>query len=305
VAVVPVVNNTYLRTTRLPSRAADALVAFDRSGRELYCTFGGSPCSERLTRAGKPDVKLPRPRGSFRPPRGLKPRPTRLGRLLQRGAAAGATVSVYAPGIAIFDTVTVAPRISQLLRAAGAESSCVRARVEAGRWVADESGGAAATASRFRLDLHPHSEGAFVDGLPPPYDGCEIGGLYGHRWDDRYGTHTALEIPLTRRGRLFFADRGAARDLAYLVRSAAGQRARLAEDPSPILDAVARRHPGRLARLAADYARAPVGAVGFWIGRDRIVFSEVSTTRRRFVVVAKRGTLKLLSQNLGDLAFVF
>ena len=40
--------------------------------------------------------------------------------------------------------------------------------------------------------------------LPRPWDGCEIQGGYGHLWPDRNDSHSAVEIPLTKKGRRFF-----------------------------------------------------------------------------------------------------
>ena len=65
-----------------------------------------------------------------------------------------------------------------------------------------------------------------IFGLARPYDGCEVEGGYGHTWPDRNHSHSAVEIALTPRGRRYFADRAAARDLALLVRSHAMQKIR-------------------------------------------------------------------------------
>jgi hypothetical protein len=57
--------------------------------------------------------------------------------------------------------------------------------------------------------------------------------------------------------------------------------------------------------LASPGAKVSVDTIGFWIGERRLVFTVTSSTKRRFFVVATRGTLKLPGKNLGDLAFVF
>jgi hypothetical protein len=141
--------------------------------------------------------------------------------------------------------------------------------------------------------------------LPPPYDGCEISDVYGHYWNDRLGPHSMIEIPLTATGRHFFEERASARDLAYFVRSVAVQKIRLSQDPLPALNAFARRYPGRVVALSSPNASPPQGAVGFWVDKRRIVFSETTPLRRRLFVIAKRRSLRLEANNLGDLAFVF
>jgi hypothetical protein len=138
-----------------------------------------------------------------------------------------------------------------------------------------------------------------------PYDGCEIGGLYGHRWNDAFGTRNAVEVSLTVRGRHFFNDRGAARDLAYFVRCERVHKIRVSATPRVGLEWFVRRYPGRVVALARPTGRVPKDVVGFWIGSRTIVFTVTSSTHRRFFVVARRGTFKLPSKNLGDLAFVF
>ena len=58
-----------------------------------------------------------------------------------------------------------------------------------------------------------------IAGLPVPFDGCEIQASYGHRWPDRFDSHSAVEVAFTERARRYFDDRAAARDLALFVRS--------------------------------------------------------------------------------------
>jgi hypothetical protein len=52
----------------------------------------------------------------------------------------------------------------------------------------------------------------------PPYDGCTLTGMYGHTWNDATGTHDAVEVPLTPRGRGYFVERAVARDIEWLAR---------------------------------------------------------------------------------------
>jgi hypothetical protein len=93
--------------------------------------------------------------------------------------------------------------------------------------------------------------------------------------------------------------------LAYFVRSKRVQRIRLSSSPRPVLIELTRRFPGRVLELASPTERAREDAIGFWVGRGEITFSTTSSTGSQFFVVAKRGTLRLPTKNLGDLAFVF
>jgi hypothetical protein len=218
---------------------------------------------------------------------------------LQHGFSQGVRVDVYRSGTAVFDLRRIAPTPRRLLKGpSGLLFGCLKATVRRGRWRTSEY----TVAGTFRRRLVFRWRG-----FKGPYDGCELGGLYGHRWDDAFGTRNAVEIWLTARGRHFFNDRAAARDLAYFVRSGRAQRIRLSDDPRRPLQALVRRYRQRrrFVELRAPAARAPEDAIGFWIGPQTIVFTTTSSTRRRFYVIARRGTLKLPAHNLGDLALVF
>jgi hypothetical protein len=218
---------------------------------------------------------------------------------LQHGAAQGVRVAVYRSGTAVFDLRRIEPTPRRLLSGpSGLMYGCLKATLRRGLWRTAEY----EAHGRFRRRL------VFRYGrVAAPYDGCELGGLYGHRWDDAFGTRNAVEIWLTPRGRHFFNDRAAARDLAYFVRSGRGQRIRLSAEPRSALETLMRRYERRrrFVDLSSPSGRAPEDAIGFWIGSETIVFTATSSTKRRFYVVARRGTLKLPAHNLGDLAFVF
>jgi hypothetical protein len=218
---------------------------------------------------------------------------------LQRGASQGVRVAVYRSGSAVFDLRRTARTPRRLLTGpSGLMYGCLRAALRHGRW--SVSGFERSGRFRHRLVL----EGTH---LLPPFDACELGGLYGHRWDDAFGTRNAVEIWLTASGRHYFNDRAAARDLAYFVRSGRAQRIRLSDDPRPALEALVERYRRRrrFVELRTPTDRSPEDAIGFWIGEQTIVFATTSSTKRRFYVVARRGTLKLPANNLGDLALVF
>jgi hypothetical protein len=222
---------------------------------------------------------------------------------LQHGASQGARVDVYSSGTAIFDLRRIAPTARHLLNGPhGLNYGCIKARLNRGLWHAGEYMLASPFKTRLRFSW---TASLSVPQPVPPYDGCELGGAYGHRWDDAFGTRDAVEIWLTVRGRHFFNDRAAARDLAYFVRSRRVQQIRLSAAPRAGLQWFVRRYPRRVVELTAPGGRVPRNVIGFWIGPRTIAFTATSSTHRRFFVVARRGTLKLPSNNLGDLAFVF
>jgi len=163
-------------------------------------------------------------------------------------------------------------------------------------------------ARSIQVDLAPNYNPP-SGGPPPfkaPYDGCELGGFYGHRWNDAWGTRDAVEIALTPAGRHFFNDRAAARDLAYFVRASRVQKQiRLSADPEAGLRWYIRRFPKRVVKLDSASEHVPRDVIGVWIGRKRILFTTTASTHRRLYVVGKRGSLRLPEKNLGDLAFVF
>jgi hypothetical protein len=216
---------------------------------------------------------------------------------IQHRAAQGVAVDVYSSGLAVFDLRRTEPKARSLLTGpSGLTYGCLHARFARGVWRTGEYALSGRFARRLRFRWR---------GVVGPYDGCELGGLYGHRWWDQWGTRNAVEIWLTVRGRHFFNDRAAARDLAYFVRAGRAQRIRLSANPRAGLERFMRRYSGRVVELASPSGKAPRHTIGFWIGESRLVFTVTSSTKRRFFVVATRGTLKLPVKNLGDLAFVF
>jgi hypothetical protein len=228
---------------------------------------------------------------------------------LQRGESQRVTVAVYAPGRVVFDLTHATRNALQHLRSPSIGAGCVKARLAHGLWKAmDVFGSNRPLARRVRIDLAP-TYSPPAAGPPPfkaPYDGCELGGYYGHQWNDAWGTRDAVEIPLTVAGRHFFNDRAAARDLAYFVRSGRVQKQiRLSANPEAGLRWYIRRFPRRVVKLQSPSARVPRHVIGVWIGPTTILFTTTSSTHRRLYVIAKRGSYRLPKKNLGDLAFVF
>jgi hypothetical protein len=126
-------------------------------------------------------------------------------------------------------------------------------------------------------------------GQTAPFDGCVATGMYGHSWNDGHGTHDAVEVPLTPRGRRYFAERAAARDIAWLARARIFRNIRYAREPLSTTEVV-RRLGDHTLPLATPEATPPIGKLGIWLGAEnRIVLVERATTGRRLYLEIRRG----------------
>ena len=126
-------------------------------------------------------------------------------------------------------------------------------------------------------------------GQAAPFDGCVATGMYGHTWNDAHGTHDAVEVPLTRRGRRYFAERAAARDIAWLARARIFRSIRYARGPLSATEVV-RRLGSHTMALDTPAATPPLGKLGIWLGdQNRIVLVERATTGRRLYLEIRRG----------------
>ena len=141
-----------------------------------------------------------------------------------------------------------------------------------------------------------------VVGVPTPLDGCDIQGTYGHRWRDGRGTHSLVEVPLTKRGRRYFADRATARDLALFVRSRTTKKLRTLTGRR-LVAALRRAYGDRVVVLPRADALPPPRLVGVHASGGRTVFSERSGTGNRLYVLLEQG--KIVDENVRGLAFVF
>ena len=138
--------------------------------------------------------------------------------------------------------------------------------------------------------------------VKPPFDGCEISGGYGHRWHDQWGTHSPIEVALTRRGQRYFDNRAAARDLALFVRSRDMHQLRKLHGPA-LIAAIRARYGNQVTILDSQTATAPANTVGLWTSGTHTVVSERSSTGGRFYVEIDNG--KITKENVRGLAFVF
>ena len=266
---------------RTKAKRATEIVLLDRNGDVLARQSFDYTARPRPSLTPRPGKYVPRklPAVAKVPP--SEPR--------QHGSGNGVTVVVGANDVVLFDTTGIDARARSLI-GRGTGYSCFKLVREFGIFDTKSIG----VAGRFQ----PHAA-IRLYGMPHPYDGCELSGGYGHRWPDRNGSHSPVEIPLTEKGRRYFADRAAARDLALFVRSGAAHRIR------KTIGAALERGLARydLVRLKSPDAALPDSRIGWAPTPDGVTFVERSPTGRRFVVDVRHGRIK--RQNLKPYAFVF
>lgn len=208
---------------------------------------------------------------------------------IQRGIGDGVSLTAGANGVVLFDTTRIDADAAALL-GSSVGYSCFKLVHEFGIFDARGLGFGGRLAPTVALRIF---------GLPHPWDGCEIQGSYGHLWPDRNGSHSPVEIALTDKGRRYFADRAAARDLALFVRTAKMQRIRKLTG-SALVRGLA---PYPIVRLASSDASPPLGKIGYAPSADGVTFVERSPTGRRFVVEVR--SRRIVRKNLEPYAFVF
>jgi hypothetical protein len=221
--------------------------------------------------------------------RPLRPRPIARsrGKLVQAGENKGVTVRLFSGGVARIDTRGMEPRLQRVLPRT-LSWGCFRVRGD------QTSGGGIGPIPRNGAKwatVLGHGSRGRLPILRPPFDGCELGAGVGRNWLPRFNWHGPLELPLTARGRRFFEERAAARELAHFVRNGPRQRARKR------MKAGASAPP---ARLLHDRERPYIAVTS---GRHRFRASLTASTGRRFFIEIVRG--RIGSRNVGlPLAFV-
>jgi len=280
---VPVEDNVYT-AGRKGISGARGVVALDKDGKVLWvqCTaigrspagpFPGGGCG-KYKNSPPPDL----------PPMAQPKKPTKPSGpvIVQRGSGDGVSVVVRGAEIeAQFGGIT--PETRRLLK--GKES-----RINLGCFKLVTVGG-----TRYGSGVNvtrPYTTILRVrpyGGQAAPFDGCTATGMYGHTWNDAHGTHDAVEVPLTPRGRLYFAERAAARDIAWLVRARIFRSIRYAREPLTTTEVV-RRLGDHTMPLDTPGATPPIGKLGIWLGdKNRIVLVERATTGRRLYLEIRRG----------------
>jgi hypothetical protein len=222
--------------------------------------------------------------------RPVRPRPIARtkGKLVQVGTGKGVSVRLYSGGVARFDTRGMDRSLQRVLpRDLG--WTCFRIRGDR------PHGGGIGPIPRDGIKwatVVGHASRGRTPILRPPFDACELGTGFGRNWLPRFNWHGALEIPLTERGRRFFEERAAARELAGFVRS--GPRARVRR-------AMKRGAQAPSAEQLVDRSRPYIDVTS---SGDRIRASLVASTGRRFFIEIVRG--RIGEKNVGlPLAFVY
>jgi hypothetical protein len=281
IETTPVVNNLYSFPGPYPKQFDDfvRVVALDANGTPL------KPHPEWGEQQTPPE-------GLFGP-RATPVNPAIAGAPVQRGDADGVRVSADARGVVVFDSADIDARHKKLVSGRQVGFNCFYIEAQNFRkiWAAGLS---RPWEKRIAFKV--------LKRTPPAFDGCEIQGSYGHRWHDQYGPHTAVEVPLTERGRRYFDARATARDLALFVRSGRTQRIRKLGGVALIV-ALKEAYGHSVAMLSSPTATAPAGVVGVNTGGGRTVFSERSVGGIRFFVELENGKIK--QENVRGLAFVF
>lgn len=204
----------------------------------------------------------------------VRPRPIvkRGSKVVQTGSGDGVTVRIYRSGAAVFDTT----RLSQ------SRLAMIHGEITAGcAKITGPTGSLGGYQTPFRRRITILLLGHLRRGQPPrpispPFDVCELGLGQGRNALPRFNWHGPVEIPLTERGRRFFEERAAAREVTTFARVGAMRRAR----------AAMRR--GASAPPAAELADRK-GRVVVTSGGDRITVSLTASTGRRFFVEIVRG----------------
>jgi hypothetical protein len=276
IATTPITNNLYAFPRPYPTEPV-RVVALDANGAELKAhPEWGQHQTPPLNLFG---------------PRATRIQPSQLGHLVQHASADGVNVSVDGKGTVLFE---------------GTGSRTFRP--PAGRRVGFDcfqiTGHNVRKTRSAGISYEWRTPVAFkiLGYIKPPFDGCEIQGSYGHRWHDRYGPHSAVEVPLTAAGRRYFEDRAAARDLALFVRSRKTQQIRKLTG-SALIAAIRHQYGAAVSTLHSDAEHGRPSTVGVWTSGARTVFSETSTVGVRFFVELQDG--KIEQENVRGLAFVF
>ncbi|HET8651303.1 MAG TPA: hypothetical protein VFM13_01900 [Gaiellaceae bacterium] len=203
---------------------------------------------------------------------------------IQRGATRGVTVVVYEGGGARFDTRAMESGLQRALPER-LQTRCFRV---AGDAVTSGGYGTVPRGAVQQAALLAQPQRGRIPIAKPPFDACELGGGFGRNWLPRYDFHWPLEIGLTARGRSWFENRAAARELAHFVRTGPRRRARKAmRQGAPAPDAARLRDPGR--------PGIRVRASG-----DRFTASLTASTGRRFFIEIDGG--RVLRSNTKSLA---
>jgi hypothetical protein len=274
---------------KIPDRRWASIVALDDSGEVVYRE--GLP-------SGRPLPIAPPAAGN----RASFPAPPKrpAGPPLQYAATDVASADVYRNGVvAIRFLSTSNEAYRRLARGSGVDIACGRVAFGSDRWEELAGGSVARLLPEVRMRMD-----TVHGGMPsPPYDFCEIAGTYGRYWNDEEGTRELVEIPFTAIGKRFLAERGVARDLAYLARNRDMwpiRRAVQRGERAPSAAELVRIFGPRLEPLPRRDASPSPGRVGIWTDGRLIVASERAPDGR-LLYVAIEG-IRIARSNIAGLA---
>jgi hypothetical protein len=296
VFTVPVEQNVY-SAGKKSIAGARGIVALDKDGKVLWveCTAIGTSPDPHFPSGGCGRYKNSLP-PNLPPSRvGTRPQPAQGPPVVQSGGGNGVSVVVHGPQVeARIGAIT--PTTEALLRGKRGKVNltCFKLVNFAGREYSSGVG--------VPRDYGPVIRGR-LGSLPgttftAPYDGCTLTGLYGRNWNDGRGTHDAVEVPLTPRGRRYFTERAVARDLTWLARARVFYDIRYGLVHVNAADAARHLH-GNVVALDGAQETPPLGKLGIWMGPGRrIVLVERAPTGRRFYLELRRGII--YRTNLGE-----
>jgi hypothetical protein len=276
----------------IPDRFWVSIRAIDNAGSEVY--------REPVHLEIPPSLSLSKspPRISF-PEQPARP----AGRPLQHAATPVASADVYRNGVvAIRFASTASDAYRRLARRRAVGIDCGKVAYGAGRWQELAAG----FTPRFGPEVRMRMNGRY-GGMPsPPFDYCQLSGMYGRYWNDEEGTHELVEVPFTALGARYLDERATARDLAYLVRNKKMWPIRNAiqrGEPPPSAEAIAHIFGSRIEPLANRGDAPSAKKVGVWTGKRIIVASERAPDGR-LLFVTMNGT-RIGANNIRDLSFPF
>jgi hypothetical protein len=266
--------------------------SIDNAGNEVY--------REPVHLEIPPSLSLSKspPRVSF-PEQPARP----AGRPLQHATTPVASADVYRNGVvAIRFASTASDAYRRLARRRAVGIDCGKVAYGAGRWQQLAAGFTPRLGPEVRMRMNGR-----YGGMPtPPFDYCQLSGMYGRYWNDEEGTHELVEVPFTALGARYLDERATARGLAYLVRNKKMWPIRNAiqrGEPPPSAEAIARIFGSRIEPLANRGDAPSAKKVAVWTGKRIIVASERAPDGR-LLFVTMNGT-RIGANNIRDLSFPF
>jgi hypothetical protein len=285
---VPVEGNVY-SAGKKGIAGARGIVALDEDGKVLWvqCTAIGRSPSPHFPSGGCGKYKNSRPPKLPRTPRPRRPPTPQRPVVVQRGSADGVRVVVRGAQIeADFAGISAEKRRLLVYKNGGIVIGCFKLVTVGG--TTNASGVYVTRPFTTIVRVRPWSPYA---ARTAPFDGCTASGRFGHRWNDPHGTHDLVEIPLTAKGRRFFAERAVARDIAWLARARVFKAVRYAQRPFTSGSAAAYLAE-RVDPLTGPSGTPAVGRLGIWLGPGRrIVLVERAPTGRRLFLELRRGVI--------------